>query len=107
MSSAPLCDPSVLSLPPPDLKDAGKPSFATCSDPKAEWLSGSADREYGLPRRGLLSLEAGGASTAVGVAGRSRSDVSSPTTMFASGDNGFRMTMMILFESRTDFEKIT
>jgi hypothetical protein len=27
--------------------------------------------------------------------------------MFASGDNGFRMTMMILFESRTDFEKIT
>jgi hypothetical protein len=36
MSSAPLCEPSMLRLPSPDLKDAGKPPFATCSDPQED-----------------------------------------------------------------------
>jgi hypothetical protein len=68
MSSAPLCDPSILRLPPPDLKDAGKPSFATCSDSQADCLSGTADGIYGLLCRELSSVVPGGASAVVGVA---------------------------------------
>jgi len=54
----------------------------------------TADGIYGLLRRELPSVVAGGAS-AVGVAGYGKSDLSASAIVAASGARGFRMTMVI------------